>query len=569
MPISTPPTDYKLERAGTSGVVVGPELCILGEEGASLSAGKIGRICLRGEGVFPGYLRQSEDGTKIEFDRSCFDNNGWFDTGDLGYLAADGFLFITGRSKEVINRGGEIISPFEIEDAIISAAQNPSSPIFGRVSQALAFSVRHTVLQEVGGVVLVTPSFKPRVDTRQLHQALRTSLQKAKWPVLIVYMENLPRQNSKVLRIGLAERMAIPELSDITSHSQLHWVADCPKPETPIPIPISSSPCEVSEIEVGGVLSSLLPPDIRALVRRDRGMGHLTSTIFSVSLPGNTGMADRSLRATVDNLKSQLPSLLHGYLIPHKFTCLNRPIPLNDSGGVRGDVLEQALSLAEEHVALGEEQPTANQVACVFASVLGCYPSEVDRDADFLTLGGDSLRAGRLLSALRSGFAVSLPVSLLFQGASVNSLAKFIDERLLESSCPEKLAPERLEPPLPSHVGTCSSTNPFLLVLHLVPLAILYPARRSAQWTIFLLSLAFTKTLATSESVVGRLFNVVACLLVTRIIILTGAPFIGIVVKWLVIGRHKEGLFPMWGLYHTRWWIVQKTVDVCGLGVWR
>ena len=64
----------------------------------------------------------------------------WFDTGDIGRLDSDGFLFITGRSKEVINRGGEIISPIEIEDAIQSHAG---------VSECACISVAHETLQEL------------------------------------------------------------------------------------------------------------------------------------------------------------------------------------------------------------------------------------------------------------------------------------------------------------------------------------------------------------------------------------------------------------------------------------
>lgn len=110
--------------------------------------------------------------------------------------------------------------------------------------------------------------------------------------------------------------------------------------------------------------------------------------------------------------------------------------------------------------------------------------------------------------------------------------------------------------------------TPFLLIFQLIPLLFLYPARRGAQWTLFLVLLANTKTMQTSDSVVGRLLNVAGCLLLTRLCILVVIPFVGIVVKWLVIGRHREGIYPMWGSYHSRWWLVQKTVDVCGLGVY-
>lgn len=124
MPISTPPLDYRLERTGTSGVSVSPDLAILDGLGQQMSMGSVGNINVRGLPLFQGYLTAGD-----VLDTSMFSNAGWFSTGDKGYMDNEGFLYITGRSKEVINRGGELISPLEIEDAIATAAQDPTSPI--------------------------------------------------------------------------------------------------------------------------------------------------------------------------------------------------------------------------------------------------------------------------------------------------------------------------------------------------------------------------------------------------------------------------------------------------------
>ena len=99
MPISTPPVDYSLGRPGTSGISAGPEICILDEVDSYLPSHTTGRIAIQGPPLFPGYLKDGQ------LDTSCFTKSGWFDTDDMGYHDDDGYLYVTGRSKEVVNRG--------------------------------------------------------------------------------------------------------------------------------------------------------------------------------------------------------------------------------------------------------------------------------------------------------------------------------------------------------------------------------------------------------------------------------------------------------------------------------
>ena len=101
MPIAAPPPSYALDRPGCSGVACGPELQIHADDGSEMPHRATGRICVRGVPVFRGYMGLEEES------RTAFDAEGWFDTGDVGHMDSDGYLFITGRSKEVINVGGE------------------------------------------------------------------------------------------------------------------------------------------------------------------------------------------------------------------------------------------------------------------------------------------------------------------------------------------------------------------------------------------------------------------------------------------------------------------------------
>lgn len=107
MPISSPPSTYELTKPGTSGVAVGPEIAILNVSTMqSLPYGTEGPICVRGEPCFCGYGKLANDPNAPL--PETFLKDGWFQTGDLGHMDEDGYLYITGRSKEVINRGGEV-----------------------------------------------------------------------------------------------------------------------------------------------------------------------------------------------------------------------------------------------------------------------------------------------------------------------------------------------------------------------------------------------------------------------------------------------------------------------------
>ncbi|EWG44724.1 hypothetical protein FVEG_05723 [Fusarium verticillioides 7600] len=548
MPISTPPLDYRLDREGTSGISTGPELTVLNWSEQTVLNGTVGRICVRGEPLFPGYLKP--DGT---YDKSPFNETGWFDTGDLGYMDEDGYLYITGRSKEVINRGGELISPFEVENAIMTASKTSDSPIHGRVSQALAFSASHDVLQEVVATVLVTPPGAPRVDLRTLHGALKSSLQQAKWPVLITYMDDLPKNNNKVLRIKLGQRLGLPSVTDDTPYMGRHWDAVCPPADTPLSEAIQCSSCAVDYTKLATHVQNMAPElDVFCLPSNHDGSPEV------VLAPKAGGSVDSDI---VNSIRHQLASIIDNYMIPTEIHLMPHPFQKDSSGKIDVEVLRSELEQLQLASLNKLAASTEGLVTKTFAEVLSIPPADIPRDVDFFSLGGDSLRTGRLLSMLRSEFSISLPITAVFNGGTVTSIAAQID-KMLDSKTDESDQPSAI-------VGcteTCSSTNPFLMILQLFPLVVFYPLRRAVQWTIFFVTLAHSQKLPTNHSLPGRFLNLTVSMLIARIIMGFVLPIVGIICKWLIIGRYREGLYPMWGMYHTRWWLVQKIVAICGKG---
>ena len=127
-------------KGGSVGLPSGTRVAILDEAGSMLPAGMAGEIAIRGESVMSGYAANPEATAKAFFGE-------WLKTGDLGYLDDDGYLFITGRLKEIINRGGEKIAPREVDEVLL---------LHPGVAQCVTFAAPHTTLgEEVAAAVVL------------------------------------------------------------------------------------------------------------------------------------------------------------------------------------------------------------------------------------------------------------------------------------------------------------------------------------------------------------------------------------------------------------------------------
>ena len=178
-------------------------------------------------------------------------------------------------------------------------------------------------------------------------------------------------------------------------------------------------------------------------------------------------------------------------------------------------------------------------------------------------MGGDSLKAGRLLSMLRIEFQVRLPIGDLFRNSEVRQLASIVDERLSNHEGTKDNAPRIFL--LPGCTKTYSSTNPFILCIQLLPIMLLYPMKRAFQWTLFLYFLTYSILIfPVNTTLIERFLYLIISLTLAKFGSQICSPIVGIAIKWSVIGRYKAGMYPMWGPYHTRWWLVEKALSIAG-----
>lgn len=179
---------------GSAGRTCGLEIRIINSSGEPLAPGSDGEITVRGPAVFPGYLDDPAATTAAFY-------NGWFRTGDLGRLDADGNLFVTGRLKEIINRGGEKVVPAEVDSVI---ASHPA------VLEAAAFPVPHPTLgEDVACAVVLRPSAESSLGVGELRRFAAGQLPRFKVPNRIYFVDEIPRgELGKPQRWLLAGRFA-------------------------------------------------------------------------------------------------------------------------------------------------------------------------------------------------------------------------------------------------------------------------------------------------------------------------------------------------------------------------
>ena len=186
-PITVDPLPPALRKPGSVGVLAGPEVEIWDDGGARLGPNCSGHVVTRGPNITPGYYKD-EPANAAAFTK------GWFRTGDCGYLDEDGFLFLTGRVREFINRGGEKVSPSEV-DGVFSGHPD--------VAQAVTFAIHDDRLGEEVATAIV-PRHAGALTVKQLTRFAATRLAFHKIPRRIYFVAAIPAG-----RTGKPDRTAL------------------------------------------------------------------------------------------------------------------------------------------------------------------------------------------------------------------------------------------------------------------------------------------------------------------------------------------------------------------------
>jgi acyl-CoA synthetase (AMP-forming)/AMP-acid ligase II len=187
------PLPPAVRKPGAVGLPTGMDISIMDEVGRHLGVGTTGEIVIRGPNVTQGY-QNNPDANAGAF------SDGWFRTGDQGVLDEEGYLRLTGRLKEIINRGGEKVSPLEIDEVLMA---HPA------VAQAVTFALPHEKLGEEVAAALVLQEGAD-TDEREIREFASHRLADFKVPRKVIILEEIPKgPTGKLQRIGLAEKLGL------------------------------------------------------------------------------------------------------------------------------------------------------------------------------------------------------------------------------------------------------------------------------------------------------------------------------------------------------------------------
>ena len=379
--ISGNPLPPKIRKPGSAGIATDTEITIVDDSCEPVAPGAIGEIVVKSSWIMTGYINNELA------NESAFCAKG-FRTGDIGYLDQEGYLFITGRVKEIINRGGEKISPYEVEQILLA---HPA------IKEAVAFPVPHPTLGEnVAAVVVVNED--AQVEPETIRRYARERLAEFKVPYRILISEHIPKgATGKIQRHKMAAFFA----------EQL----DAEKERL-------DQPHVVDNIELGEIEATLRQHhEILDAVAQTRDVG-LGKRILIAFIIGKEDISVTPMEL-IDFLIMKLPT----YLVPERLY-LVKSYPLDSSGKVDRNALQNVPLPVVSPMATYQKPYHALQATLlnIWSELLGT--AEIGINENFFELGGDSLKAATMRAKIEARINWSVPLPLIYSNPTVELLAQ-------------------------------------------------------------------------------------------------------------------------------------------------
>lgn len=188
--ITTNPMPPKARKSGSVGLPFGNRIKIVDNEGRELPCGQVGEVLMQGDNITCGYYHKEEE-TKKAF------SGDWFHSGDLGYQDEDGYLFLDGRIKELINRAGEKFPPREVDEILYQMEGVELAAVAGVPDAVYGEEVAAFIKKKDGAVL----------DAQMVQEFCKDKIASYKVPRKVYFLEDLPKGgNGKIQRLKLVER---------------------------------------------------------------------------------------------------------------------------------------------------------------------------------------------------------------------------------------------------------------------------------------------------------------------------------------------------------------------------
>ncbi|KAF9256515.1 hypothetical protein L218DRAFT_881490, partial [Marasmius fiardii PR-910] len=435
----------------------------------------------------------------------------------------------------------------------------------------LAFSVSHEVLQEAIGVVIVPEPGRPRVGLSQLHDLLADHLHPSKWPFIVVYMEDLPKNSAgKPLRINLATRFGLDCFTENTPLLNRHFEAVVPSTQAPISQPIACNLVSLDLVEVENALLSL------------KGVVDVATRSLPDGTPEAFVFVESQALLDAESISHSLRERLPGYSLP-QIHLSHSPLLKNPNGTFAFDRMELA-AISRHHANMSPQEIIVRDIV---SELLSLDARIITPRSDFFLLGGNSLLLGKLSHFVRKKTGATIPIASVFTNRTVSGIASLIEaEELgwaLVSAVEEKAG---ITNATDSGTDLTQSEfvidtleddgergrnrgqfHPLVLLIQLIPMIFFFPLKGALRWTLLIYIISRMSPLFLDGFFYEKMATLMFAILMARLATQLVAPLGAIAFKWIVIGRYRPGTYRMWSGYYLRWWMANQSILFAGKGI--